>query len=84
MALGRQDPQTALEFSGEGKAISVFVMGPANAERRFANTSGAATGRAGQAVMQHFLYFLPDPQGQGSLRPIFGLERTNGAIGRWI
>jgi len=25
------------------------------------------------AVPQHFLYFLPDPQTQGSLRPIFGL-----------
>jgi len=26
---------------------------------------------------QHFLYFFPEPQGQGSLRPIFGLARTN-------
>jgi len=25
---------------------------------------------------QHFLYFLPLPQGQGSLRPIFGSLRT--------
>src|SRR5271167_4446870 len=25
---------------------------------------------------QHFLYFLPLPQGQGSLRPIFSPERT--------
>src|SRR5690606_31091206 len=25
---------------------------------------------------QHFLYFLPLPQGQGSLRPIFGSSRT--------
>jgi hypothetical protein len=24
---------------------------------------------------QHFLYFLPLPQGQGSLRPIFGVSR---------
>ena len=25
---------------------------------------------------QHFLYFLPLPHGQGSLRPIFGSSRT--------
>ena len=25
---------------------------------------------------QHFLYFLPLPQGQGSLRPTFAPERT--------
>jgi hypothetical protein len=24
----------------------------------------------------HFLYFLPEPQGQGSLRPTFSCERT--------
>jgi len=35
------------------------------------------------AAKQHFLYFLPDPQGQGSLRPIFGPERTKGAMERW-
>ena len=29
---------------------------------------------------QHFLNFLPLPQGQGSLRPIFGPPRTIGAI----
>ena len=26
----------------------------------------------------HCLYFLPEPHGQGSLRPIFCPERTNG------
>src|SRR5437899_12830839 len=25
---------------------------------------------------QHFLYFLPEPHGQGSLRPIFAAPRT--------
>jgi hypothetical protein len=25
---------------------------------------------------QHFLYFFPDPQGQGSLRPTFAAPRT--------
>ncbi len=31
--------------------------------------------------MQHFLYFLPLPQGQGSLRPIFVLGRTGSLAG---
>ena len=29
-----------------------------------------------QAARQHFLCFLPEPQMQGSLRPIFGPLRT--------
>src|SRR5438270_13747186 len=28
------------------------------------------------ATPQHFLYFLPDPQGQGSLRPTLAAPRT--------
>jgi hypothetical protein len=34
---------------------------------------------------QHFLTFLPLPQGQGSLRPTFGVARTMGiaGIGVW-
>lgn len=27
---------------------------------------------------QHFLYFLPEPQEQGSLRPSLGVARTKG------
>src|SRR5204863_1888554 len=30
---------------------------------------------------QHFLYFLPEPQGQGSLRPIFAAPRTTCCTG---
>ncbi len=30
---------------------------------------------------QHFLYFFPLPQGQGSFRPIFGSVRTKGFCG---
>ena len=32
---------------------------------------GGSAGRVGQAP-QHFLYFFPLPQGQGSFRPILG------------
>lgn len=28
---------------------------------------------------QHFLYFLPEPHGQGSFLPIFGVSRTIGS-----
>lgn len=38
--------------------------------------NGAAPGHAYSAVAaQHFLYFLPLPQGQGSLRPTLGAAR---------
>lgn len=30
-------------------------------------------------AIQHFLYFLPLPQGHGSLRPVLGVDRAPGA-----
>ena len=30
----------------------------------------------GNHLPQHFLYFLPEPQGHGSLGPTFGVVRT--------
>src|SRR5262249_47416774 len=32
---------------------------------------------------QHFLYFFPDPQGQGSLRPTFVPVATRGSLGEF-
>ena len=39
----------------------------------------------GQLAPWHFLYFLPEPQGQGSLRPVFRKVAfaDDGAIGLW-
>jgi hypothetical protein len=38
--------------------------------------SARQTERPQAAVPWHFLYFLPEPQGQGSLRPTLAPERT--------
>jgi hypothetical protein len=32
---------------------------------------------------QHFLYFLPLPQGQGSFLPVFGVSRLIGETSAW-
>jgi hypothetical protein len=44
------------------------------------NTAGYAADwkAAGDLSMQHFLYLRPLPQGQKSLRSVFGVEWTNG------
>ena len=38
-------------------------------------TDAAGPPEVHAATPQHFLYFLPLPQGQGSLRPTFGASR---------
>jgi hypothetical protein len=41
------------------------------------NRKGKLFAKLNQAATPwHFLYFLPEPQGQGSLRPTFAAERT--------
>lgn len=40
---------------------------------------GCLTCRHGNHLPQHFLYFAPLPQGQGSLRPTRGVSRSNGS-----
>ena len=56
---------------------------PSNRTRyRCSKPSGASGDRAARmrrqddAAPQHFLYFFPEPQGQGSLRPTLGPSRT--------
>ncbi len=44
-----------------------------------AAAGAAAGGERLRHAPQHFLYFLPLPQGQGSLRPTLGVARTNGS-----
>ena len=46
------------------------------AEARGGNTMSSLTG---DQAPQHFLYFLPLPQGHGSLRPIFVRHTGGGA-----
>ena len=42
------------------------------AREKFIARSAQVQKRKAQFTPQHFLYFFPDPQGQGSLRPAFG------------
>src|SRR6266571_2582229 len=35
---------------------------------------------ASSSLPWHFLYFLPEPHGHGSLRPTFGLSRLTGSV----
>lgn len=52
------------------KAFSALLFG----ERGWRNSASFPTmpvGFLGQLRLQHFLYFLPDPQGQGAFRPTF-------------
>ena|ERR1043165_5752495 len=43
--------------------------------------TGRQMDRPYEFTPQHFLYFLPDPQGQGSLRPTFAPLRTRCCTG---
>src|SRR4029077_10747229 len=49
---------------------------------RLAGTTTTARKPLSHDLPQHFLYFLPLPQGHGSLRPIFG-PRTKGFGGSY-
>jgi hypothetical protein len=54
-----------------------FVFVPkmlcSNLTNQLQNIKYKAQARTGQPeIPWHFLYFLPDPHGQGSLRPTFG------------
>jgi hypothetical protein len=45
----------------------------------------ASVTRRDQFRPQHFLYFLPEPQGQGSLRPTLpgGAAKDEGGVGKF-
>ena len=42
---------------------------------------GAGASSAGVYAPQHFLNFLPEPQGHGSLRPVRGMATSGGTDG---
>ncbi len=61
---------------GQRSRLRLYGIGPGGRKLeigRWRVRPGAPGGYA--AAPQHFLYFLPLPQGQGSLRPIFGVSR---------
>lgn len=81
-SLGRRSIQ--LSYTGTTHEISAakhvgsrghaFRVGPSllrrSIESRLAPTIGSTVAAGARQLRQHFLYFLPLPHGQGSLRPI--------------
>lgn len=67
-------------LGGLGLAAVVVVVGHGGLRigLPFASTQtrGQGKSRIRSQFKQHFLYFLPEPHGQGSLRPTLGWVRT--------
>src|SRR5581483_12390345 len=78
----RSCSSSASHCSGSGSVNGSYcaIAGSAPADWARSGASGSSWGHPDErtfglaALRQHFLYFLPLPQGQGSLRPIFPYE----------
>jgi len=62
----KKQPVNAKRLTGFCLVKTGILLG-----RRGDKGQGRCRGQTGAARWQHFLYFLPLPQGQGSLRPTF-------------
>jgi len=66
----------ASDMGSSTGARSILPAIKVHCARRLASNVRTAHGNAAQFRPQHFLYFLPDPHGHGSLRPV--LPRITG------
>ena len=63
----------------EGSPKPALPEGARNFPEAFPVRKVIGSAGADQPAPWHFLYFLPEPQGQGSLRPTLGASRRTGS-----